>query len=178
MVLRCTVCSHIGETWPPAKSILKRVCLCVLVWIWRSGEFWAPNTKWHGSREDPVRSEESYWRSERHLGELGWLLAGERMHNRVLLGSFGPQKPPQQTTQAEDRGMLSVSVWWHGKLWSSTKERSTCLHFCSWTVFSRRPLESLSVQLACCSLKPYPEKGERVNGRSNGKKRRATDLLG
>lgn len=60
----------------------------------------------------------------------------------------------------EDRGMLSVSVLWHGKLWNSTKESSTCLHFCSWAVFSRRPLESLSVQLACCMSSMSWKRGE------------------
>lgn len=32
----------------------------------------------------------------------------------------------------------------------------------------------MSVQLAYCSLQTCPKKGERVNGRSNGKKIRAT----
>lgn len=46
----------------------------------------------------PIRSEDSkkHWRGEKHLWRLGWLLEGGRMHNRVLLGSFGPQKPPHQ----------------------------------------------------------------------------------
>lgn len=94
------------------KAVWKEACMCVLVWIRRPCEGWEPKTKWHGSREDPhpLRGFRKHRRSnERHIGGLGWLLAGKCVHNRVLLGSFGPHKNPHN--KPRKRRIEECWVW-------------------------------------------------------------------